>query len=581
LCNIMKYFNIFIISILMLILDFRLLSQPSPEMTSFSPPLDFNLSVSGNFGEIRTDHFHSGIDIRTQGVSGKKVYAAASGYVSRIKIESGGYGKTLYLTHPGGLMTVYAHLDHFNPEIEKYVKDKQYEEKTHAINIFPLKSEFPVIAGQHIAYSGNTGYSFGPHLHFEIRNSANQNIRNVLLYDLGIRDLAPPKIFSVCLYPEGKNSYVNNSPEKQIMQVINDNGRYKMKNDQSVFVTGNIGFGIEAYDYLDGSASRCGIYIIELYADSTMVFSWRMDEFSFGESRYINSFIDYEEKQKTSRNIQKAYIEPNNRLSVYGQSVNRGIVGFHDEKPHQISFVLKDVYQNTTRLDFTVKGQAVSNLINSDTKNDFIQYMPCAALNTFERYDVRLIIPEGAIYTDLEFEYSKIPDSDSLFSPVHIIHNIYTPLQLACELFIRPENLPVSLQDKAVLVRINKNGEWECAGGEWTDGFVKGSITGFGNYAVSADTTPPVIKPLNFSGIPDMSDKNSILFRVKDDLSGIMSYEGYIDGDWALFEYDAKNDLVFYKFDPERITRQSNHDLELYIVDNKQNINFYYTEFYW
>jgi hypothetical protein len=154
-------------------------------------------------------------------------------------------------------------------------------------------------------------------------------------------------------------------------------------------------------------------------------------------------------------------------------------------------------------------------------------------------------------------------------------------LHLACELYIRPVYIPEALQDKAVLVRIQKNGQMESAGGEWENGFVKGTIAEFGNYAVSADTTPPEIRPLNFIGIPDMSDKNSMLFRVRDNLSGIMSYEGYIDGNWALFEYDAKNDLVFYKFDPDRITRESKHELELYIVDNKQNINFYYTEFYW
>jgi hypothetical protein len=577
----MKYFIIFIISYLFLFQGSWLFSQQASGNIIFKPPLDFSLSVSGNFGEIRADHFHSGIDIRTQGATGKKVYAAASGYISRIKIESGGYGKTLYITHPNGLMTVYGHLDHFIPEIEKYVREKQYQEKTHAINLFPLKSEFPVAEGQHIAYSGNTGYSFGPHLHFEVRDAATQNIRNVLLYKFDIRDEVPPKIFSVCIYPSTKNSFVNNSQEKLIIPVTYENGKYKIKNGQNLLVNGNIGFGVEAYDYLDGKASRCGIYIIELYVDSSKVFSWRMDEFSFSESRYINSFIDYEEKQKTGRNIQKAFIDPNNRLSVYDRSLNNGIVGFSDEKSHLISVILKDAYLNTSRLDFTVTGQTMSNIINIDSKKDFIQYMPCSVLNTFEREDIKLVIPRGALYTDLEFKYSKSKNDGELFSIIHSIHNIYTPLHIACELQIRADSLPEALQDKAVLIRIDKYGKMECAGGEWANGFVKGNITEFGNYAVSVDTTPPSIKPINFRGIPDMRDKNSMLFRVKDNLSGIMSYEGYIDGEWALFEYDAKNDLVFYKFDPERISRESNHNLELYVIDNKQNINFYFTEFHW
>lgn len=577
----MKYFPLLIILPAALLLNIRAYSQPVAGKNSLHPPLDFALSVSGNFGEIRTDHFHSGIDIRTQGVTGKKIYAVADGYISRIKIESGGYGKTLYLSHPNGLMSVYAHLDRFNSEIERYVRKKQYEEKKHAINIFPLKNDFPVTEGEHIAYSGNTGYSFGPHLHFEIRNDANQNIRNVLLYDIGIKDRVAPKFLSLCLYPMDKNSFVNNAREKQIIPVSGNNGMYKIPDDLSLRVTGKIGFGIEAYDYVDGSASRCGIYIIELYVDSSLIYSSLMDEFSFYESRYINSFIDYEEKQKNGRNIQKAFIEPNNKLSIYEKAINNGLVDFSDENPHLISFVIKDTYLNTSRLDFKVMGQPANHFRGREIINDFIQMMPCESLNIFEWDGIRLVIPQGALYTDLPFKYSRVDNGSGLFSLVHNIHNIYTPLHIRSELSIRPKDFPESLQEKAILVKLDKEGKWEYVSGEWDNGYVKGSISEFGNYAVSIDTSAPVIKPLNFSGIPDMSDMNSILFKVKDDLSGIMSYEGYIDGDWALFEYEAKNDLVFYKFDPERISREQNHELELYVIDNKQNITFYYTEFYW
>src|SRR4030042_3747842 len=378
-----------------------------------------------------------------------------------------------------------------------------------------------------------------------------------------------------------KNSFGNNSAEKQIIPVAGKNGKFKIPEDYSLRVTGKIGFGIEAYDYINGSASRCGIYIIELYVDSTLVYSCLMDEFPFDESRYINSFIDYEEKQKSGRNIQKAFIEPNNKLSIYRNDVNKGLVEFSDDNPHLISFVIKDTYLNTSRLDFTVMSQSANSVSNREIKNDFIQYMHWERLNAFERDDIRLIIPEGALYKDLEFQYSRMESGSGLFSAVHNLHNIYTPLHLQSELSIRPENFPESLQEKAILVKSDKEGKWQYTSGEWDNGFVKGMIPEFGNYAVSIDTSPPVIKPLNFSGIPDLSDMNSILFKVKDELSGIMSYEGYIDGDWALFEYDAKNDLVFYKFDPERISKEQNHELELYVIDNKQNINFYYTEFYW
>ena len=577
----MKYSTFFTMLVSLLVMHLLTYSQPVATNDSFRSPVDFDISVSGNFGEIRSDHFHSGIDIRTQGVTGKKIYAVGDGYISRIKVEPGGYGKSLYITHPGGLMTLYGHLDRFNPDIERYVKEKQYEEKKHALNIYPLKSDFPLKMGQVIAYSGNSGYSFGPHLHFEIRNAANQNVRNVLLYDLGINDIVAPKFFSLCIYPLEMNSYVNNNAEKQIIPVSGENGRYKLQNGNSPRITGKIGFGIEAYDYINGSASRCGIYIVELYADSTLVYSSSLDEFSFAESRYINSFIDYEEKQKSGRSILKAYIEPNNRLSIYENNVNNGLIEFFDDNPHLISIIIKDTYLNTSRLDFTVMSQTTNQVNDRDLKKEYIQEMPWDALNVFERDDIRLVIPDGALYKDLQFNYSRIDNGPELFSAVHCIHNIYTPLHLQSELSIRPRNFPPDLQEKAILVKSDKEGIWRYAGGEWDNGFVKGKITEFGNYAVSADTSAPVIKPFNFIGIPDMSDMNSILFIITDDLSGIMSYEGYIDNEWALFEYDAKNNLVLYKFDPARIKREQKHELELYIIDNKQNITFYYTEFYW
>ena len=346
-------------------------------------------------------------------------------------------------------------------------------------------------------------------------------------------------------------------------------------------LNGRIGFGIEAFDYLSGSLNRCGIYSMELYVDSLKYCSLKMDKFSFNDSRFVNSLIDYEEKQKSNKNIQKAFIDPNNQLNFYDSSINSGIVEFLDDEIHNITFILKDAYLNTTKFTFQVQGQSQNQISNRNVNDDFLQLMSWETVNIFERDDIKLIIPEKALYNNLKFTYTKSEIPEGFYSVVHHIHNIYTPLHRPAELNIKPVGLPDSLQDKAVIVTLNRDGKWLYSDSDWAEGTVKTGILQFGQFSITVDTIPPQITPLNLNETLDLKGKTSLRFRIKDDLSGIQSYEGYIDNKWVLFEYDAKNNIVYHEFDAERITMEKNHELELYIVDNKDNISFYYTEFYW
>lgn len=551
----------------------------------FRAPLDIEMLLSGNFGELRSNHFHSGIDIKTRGVTGHRVFAAADGYVSRIKVEAAGYGNTLYITHPGGYTTVYAHLESFRSDISGYVRDRQYQAQQHAMNIFPGQQEWPVKKGDMIAFSGTSGYSFGPHLHFEIRDANYQVPMNALLFGFDIKDDKAPRILSLYTYPGNRSSIVNGSSDKTRLEIIQVNGTYRLAGGDTIVADGIAGFGIEAFDYLNGANNRCGIYRIRMLVDGELKYEWKMDRFPFSHARYLNSYIDYEEKIRNNKLVQKAFVDPNNKLELYRNVKNAGWIDFSEARNYPVKFILEDSYQNPSILEFSVAG-GTSGSEDGDLAEDANEMHTTMKFawpekNEFSADGIILKIPEKALYRDLEFIYVKSEALSGAYSGLHSVHDPHTPIHLACELGIRPGGLPEELYSKALIGTVDEDGELGSAGGEWKDSMVWTQIREFGNYTVIIDTTPPRIKPLNPPDPNQAISGKSVRFRVTDEISGIKSYEGYIDNNWVLFEYDAKNDLVYYRFDPGRLTSGQNHELELYITDNKENIAYYYTEFYW
>ncbi len=304
----------FVSMFLCLLVSGLLDGQEKSKYGSFAPPLDIPILLSGNFGELRSTHFHSGIDIKTQQQTGKNVCASKEGYVSRIKIQSGGYGKSVYLYHPEGYTTVYAHLNDFIPEIASYVKEIQYAQRKYEINVFPEKYRIPVIKGQLIGHSGNTGNSGGPHLHFEIRD-AGQNPLNVLKYGFNIRDDIAPDIRHLAVYPVEPGSIINGRSNKVVLKPVLINGQYVLIDTLSA--SGLTGFGIETYDYMNGTGNRFTVYSIELVVNDIVVYLHEMDKLSFGEMKYLNSHIDYEERILNKLSIHKLFLDPNNRLGIY------------------------------------------------------------------------------------------------------------------------------------------------------------------------------------------------------------------------------------------------------------------------
>jgi hypothetical protein len=565
-------------------LFFASLNYTPKDRSIFISPLKIPLQLSSNFGELRKDHFHSGVDIKTQGVTGKEVVATADGYVYRISVSPAGFGKALYIKHSTGYSTVYGHLEMFSPAIEEYVEKRQYENKSYLVTLYPSKDEFPVRQGEVIAWSGNSGSSGGPHLHYEIRKSDSEIPVNPLLFEFGMDDNIAPVIERLAIYPEGNNTLINKSNSIKRISVTGGHGAYNVTSETPITISGRAGFAIKSYDLLNNSINKCAVYSIELSVDSISVFKYLMDGFSFDESRYVNSHIDYANYQKEKTFFEKTFVMPNDKLSVYKDVVNRGIFNFSDNKIHKAVITVSDIHKNKSTLSFRIKSEA-GNKTQSVKKplesENNIEIMPFGKSNRFAAPGIEVSIPPGALYDTLHFDYKKEPGSATMLSDLHFVHNVYTPLQKAYTLSILPTRIPEGRNSKMLIVMIGDDQKRLPVNSKWSDGYLTADLFSFGKFCIGIDTVAPVINSNNIIKGADLTGKKELNFRITDDFSGIKSYEPVIDGKWALFEYDQKNNLLTYRFNEKRITRGSKHKLLLKVSDNRDNISYYKADFTW
>ncbi len=533
----------------------------------FGLPLPQIPRVSGTFAEFRYDHFHSGIDfpapMRTP------VYAIADGYISRIRLQSAGFGRALYINHPNGYTSVYAHLDEFIPDYEQFVKDYQYTWHTFELDEYPDTARFPVKKGQVVAFSGNSGSSQGPHLHFEIRQTAGEMPTNPLLFGLKVNDNRKPVIRSLSYYRVRKNGDLLPGSVPVILPVLKTANGYTLKQSAVVNLPPYVIFGIRAQD-VDGSGNKNGLYELTVKMDSVLVYHTGMDQFSFDHFRSINSLIDYNHYQKTRQFVQLTRVAPCNAIPLYKTAVNGGIFDFSDGLIHRIAIELSDYQGNTTSLSFQVqcKDPALYPCPPRPAKPDIV--FPCDQSNDFVSDELKLHIPRGVLFDTLELDYAKQAAPAGIYSSVHKVQDGVTPLNDYMVVSVRAKGLPAEYSEKACLVRMTGKGGKTYIGGRYENGWVTALTRKFGSFAIAIDATPPVIKPvIKKDKKGRVLHPDRLTFKISDNFSGIGSYCAYLDGEWVLMVFDHKRSTVTYRIDPN--LPPGEHHFELIITDKLGN----------
>lgn len=535
----------------------------------FSSPIKFPIRLAGNFGEIRPNHFHSGIDLKAP-YQGLPIIAAADGYISRIRKSSGGYGNALYITHPNGLRTVYGHMQKFNKQLEEFATKIQYTENKFEFTNYPDSSKFPVKKGDIIGYIGNTGRSYGPHLHFEIREVKQDAPINPCYFNFKIKDNIKPKFFSLMAYALDENGRINSSYKKQKFKTYRKGSNYYIKG--IINYTGKIAFSFSANDYLNATKNTQGIYSAKLFLDDSLIYEHEIFKIPFEDTRYINSFIDFEERKTTNKKFQKCFIDPGNELKIYKFDKSSGIISANNK--HKIKIEISDIYGNKSRLFFTIKGEKL--IPTKSEKKDMFFYNKD---NFFETNDFRSYITKGTIYKNIEKKFEVIPKKDDLFSNIYKLESYKVPVHKKIHIAISTKQLPKQLVNKALIVLINKDGYYKSLGGTYINNFFATSTKEFGKFAIAIDNIPPKISEYNFNEKKDFSSKDKISFKISDNLSGIKKYEAKIDEKNIIFSYDEKNNRISYLFD-NHIEFNKTHNIILTVIDKKNNKTIYKTVFF-
>ena len=532
----------------------------------FGAPFDFPLYLSGNFGELRSNHFHGGLDFKTQGVVGKPLLAIADGYISKVTVTPGGYGNALYLTHDNGYTSVHGHLDRFLPEIAELVRKKQYAEQAFAVTLEFGPDEFRFRQGEVVAYAGNTGYSFGPHLHMEIRKTAtNEPIDPLQFYKDKITDNIAPRATRIMVYGAPQRGKVTLS--KPLKGATELDGKIIVNCQLSIVncmeAWGRISAAISANDYMNGTHNNYGVRYVRLYVDDKLVSSSDVDRFSFDENRLINSWTDYAEQRTTGRWYMRASIAENNELRMLRADEQRGWVTIDEERDYHFRYELEDLYGNRSVYRFVVRGKRMEIPCRVPS---YYYLMDASRDSRFYAQGFELWMPQGTLFDDVELDYHMLP-SESDHAPIYQLTTTRIPLRRAAEITLPTHKSESVDGSKLYVARVDGKRRTYC-GGTYHYGRITANITELGSYTVCADTIAPKITPI---GSTSWRKQGRIVCRIADGETGIRDYRGTIDGRWVLFKYSSKNARLTCDLRAEGIG-PGRHQVEIKVTDMRGNV---------
>lgn len=545
------------------------LSERAPKVTaSLHRPFDFPLVLSGNFGELRANHFHSGIDFKTQGETKKPIHCAYDGYVSHISVSGGGYGRAIYVTHPSiGLTTVYAHIEQFSPKIDSITRAEQYRRETFAIDLeFPIDS-IPVSRGEIIALSGNSGHSFGPHLHMEVRHTATGDAIDPLPYFKSlISDSVAPQAHKLALYPDKYKGRVNNSRNAAYFN-ITSNSEYFFN------AWGMVYPAICANDYMSNTHNVYGVKYLTLIVDGKQVYKRIIDRFQFEATRAINTLVNYSDlTTKGEWNMHTCIPKSQPLGCMIETSLHNGAININAERDYKCEYILADEYGNKSVIPFTIHGVATTieeHKYNGKliTQNE-ADTMHCSGM------DIRFF--KGCFYDDCYVAISK-KDNSKYHSPIYSIGNNEIPLGRTYRIAINIDNDKIGNKSNYLIVRVGKNGN-RAYKSLYKNGQVIAYVDRFGDYAITTDNNAPNIVPINSN---KWETTGTITYRLTDNLSGVKSYRGEIDGKWVMFEADTKNSLISFNLDSKYVYQNNKHNVTIIATDFCGNRAQISNNFYW